>query len=128
MTAEVALRHVSIVLGLEVSRVARNNADWYRLLDLCGMTDTLIGDSDGLYHPALFNDRLLLGLKRLDARPLAHLGTHKRRDQRQHPYRRQKDADPSPNVDRFCPRTMAFLCQHAWYGGNDQNQKQRAYD
>jgi len=63
MTAEVALGHVGIVLGLEVSRLARNNADWYRLLDLCGMTDTLIGDSDGVYHPALFNDRLVLGLK-----------------------------------------------------------------
>src|SRR5271170_1269536 len=63
MTAEVALGHVGIVLGLEVSRLARNNADWYRLLDLCGITDTLIGDSDGIYHPALFNDRLILGLK-----------------------------------------------------------------
>lgn len=63
MTAEVALGHVGIVLGLEVSRLARNNADWYRLLDLCGMTDTLIGDSDGIYHPADFNDRLILGLK-----------------------------------------------------------------
>jgi DNA invertase Pin-like site-specific DNA recombinase len=63
MAAEVALGHVGIVLGLEVSRLARNNADWYRLLDLCGMTDTLIGDSDGIYHPALFNDRLVLGLK-----------------------------------------------------------------
>src|SRR5271157_2801244 len=63
MTAEVVLGHVGILLGLEVSRLARNNADWYRLLDLCGMTDTLIGDSDGLYHPALFNDRLVLGLK-----------------------------------------------------------------
>src|SRR3984893_6217738 len=41
----------------------RNNADWYRLLDLCGLTDTLIGDADGIYHPAMFNDRLLLGLK-----------------------------------------------------------------
>jgi len=51
------------VLGLEVSRLARNNADWYRLLDLCGMTDTLIGDADGVYHPAAFNDRLVLGLK-----------------------------------------------------------------
>ena len=51
------------MLGLEVSRLARNNADWYRLLDLCGLTDTLIGDGDGIYHPALFNDRLLLGLK-----------------------------------------------------------------
>src|SRR5271167_396237 len=63
MTAEVALGHVGIVLGLEVSRLARNNADWYRLLDLCGLTDTLIGDADGIYHPAMFNDRLLLGLK-----------------------------------------------------------------
>ncbi|HXN09206.1 MAG TPA: recombinase family protein [Candidatus Acidoferrales bacterium] len=63
LTAEVALGHVGIVLGLEVSRLARNNADWYRLLDLCGLTDTLIGDADGIYHPALFNDRLLLGLK-----------------------------------------------------------------
>jgi DNA invertase Pin-like site-specific DNA recombinase len=63
MTAEVALGHVGIVLGLEVSRLARNNADWYRLLDLCGITDTLIGDSDGIYHPSLFNDRLVLGLK-----------------------------------------------------------------
>jgi DNA invertase Pin-like site-specific DNA recombinase len=42
---------------------ARNNADWYRLIELCGLTDTLIGDNDGVYHPALFNDRLLLGLK-----------------------------------------------------------------
>ena len=51
------------MLGLEVSRLARNNADWYRLLDLCGVTDTLIGDADGIYHPGLFNDRLVLGLK-----------------------------------------------------------------
>ena len=63
LAAEVALGRVGIVLGLEASRLARNNTDWYRLLDLCGMTDTLIGDGDGLYHPALFNDRLLLGLK-----------------------------------------------------------------
>jgi excisionase family DNA binding protein len=63
LTAEVALGHVGIVLGLEVSRLARNNADWYRLIDLCGVTDTLIGDADGVYHPANYNDRLLLGLK-----------------------------------------------------------------
>ena len=63
MTAEVALGRVGIILGLEVSRLARNNADWYQLLDLCAMTDTLIGDADGLYHPAQFNDRLVLGLK-----------------------------------------------------------------
>jgi DNA invertase Pin-like site-specific DNA recombinase/uncharacterized protein YndB with AHSA1/START domain len=63
LTSDVALARVGIVLGLEVSRLARNNADWYRLLELCGVTDTLIGDNDGVYHPALFNDRLLLGLK-----------------------------------------------------------------
>jgi len=63
MTTEVALGHVGLILSIEVSRVARNNADWYRLLDLCGVTDTLIGDEDGIYHPGLFNDRLLLGLK-----------------------------------------------------------------
>jgi DNA invertase Pin-like site-specific DNA recombinase len=63
LTAEVALGHVGLVLGLEVSRLARNNADWYRLLDLCALTDTLIGDGDGLYHPRAFNDRLVLGLK-----------------------------------------------------------------
>lgn len=63
LTAEVALGRVGMVLGLEVSRLARNNADWYRLLDLCGITDTLIGDADGLYHPTSFNDRLVLGLK-----------------------------------------------------------------
>jgi DNA invertase Pin-like site-specific DNA recombinase len=63
LTAEVALGHAGLVLGLEVSRLARNNADWYRLLDLCGVTDTVIGDADGSYHPGSFNDRLLLGLK-----------------------------------------------------------------
>ena len=54
---------MGIVLALEVSRLARNNADWYRLLDLAGMTDTLIADADGIYHPGLFNDRMLLGMK-----------------------------------------------------------------
>ena len=63
MAADVALGQVGLILAIEVSRMARNNAEWYRLLDLCGVTDTLIGDEDGLYHPGLFNDRLLLGLK-----------------------------------------------------------------
>jgi DNA invertase Pin-like site-specific DNA recombinase len=63
LVADVGLGRVGIVFGIEVSRLARNNADWYQLLDLCALTDTLIGDADGIYHPALFNDRLLLGLK-----------------------------------------------------------------
>ena len=53
---------VGAVFAIEASRLARNNAEWYRLIDLAGLTDTLIGDGDGLYHPAVFNDRLLLGL------------------------------------------------------------------
>ena len=61
--SQVALGHVGIVLGLEVARLARNNADWYRLLDLCGLTDTVLADDDGVYDPSAFNDRLLLGLK-----------------------------------------------------------------
>src|SRR5512132_1060507 len=63
LAAEVALGRVGLVLGLEASRLARNNADWYRLLDLCAITDTIIGDDDGLYDPKAFNDRLVLGLK-----------------------------------------------------------------
>ncbi|MDA8045569.1 MAG: recombinase family protein [Actinomycetota bacterium] len=63
LAAQVGLGQVGIVVALEVSRLARNNADWYRLLDLAGMTDTLIADADGLYHPAMFNDRLVLGMK-----------------------------------------------------------------
>src|SRR5665213_2556228 len=63
LTSMVALGQVGIVLALEVSRLARSNTDWYRLLDLAGLTDTLLADTDGIYHPGLFNDRLTLGLK-----------------------------------------------------------------
>lgn len=63
LVSEVGIGHAGIVLGLEVSRLARNNADWHRLLEICALTDTLILDEDGLYDPAHFNDRLLLGLK-----------------------------------------------------------------
>jgi len=63
LVAEVGMGRAGIVLGLEVSRLARNNADWHRLLEICALTDTLICDEDGLYNPGEFNDRLLLGLK-----------------------------------------------------------------
>src|SRR5260370_23076800 len=63
LVSEVALGHAGIVLGLEVSRLARNNADWQRLLELCALSGALISDEDGVYDPAHFNDRLLLGLK-----------------------------------------------------------------
>ena len=63
LVSEVGLGRAGIVLGLEVSRLARNCADWHRLLEICAVTDTLILDEDGLYDPGHFNDRLLLGLK-----------------------------------------------------------------
>jgi len=63
LVADVSLGKAGVVLGLEVSRLARNSSDWHRLLEICALTDTLILDEDGLYNPAHFNDRLLLGLK-----------------------------------------------------------------
>jgi DNA invertase Pin-like site-specific DNA recombinase len=63
LVSEVALAKAGIVMGLEVSRLARNSADWHRLIELCALTGTLILDEDGIYDPASFNDRLLLGLK-----------------------------------------------------------------
>ena len=63
LVADVSLGKAGIVLGLECSRLARNNADWHRLLELCALSGTLICDEDGLYDPSTINDRLLLGLK-----------------------------------------------------------------
>ena len=63
LVSEVSLGRAGIVLGLEVSRLARNNTDWHRLLEICALTQTLILDEDGLYDPRNFNDRLVLGLK-----------------------------------------------------------------
>lgn len=63
LVSEAALGRAGILLGLEVSRLARNNADWQRLLEVCALAGCLVGDEDGIYDPAHFNDRLLLGLK-----------------------------------------------------------------
>jgi DNA invertase Pin-like site-specific DNA recombinase len=63
LVAEVSMGRAGVVLGLEVSRLARNNCDWHRLLEICALSETLIVDEDGIYNPCDFNDRLLLGLK-----------------------------------------------------------------
>src|SRR5947207_123113 len=63
LVAEVGLGQVGLGMGLEVSRLARSSLDWHHLLELCSLTGTLILDEDGLYDPATFNDRLLLGMK-----------------------------------------------------------------
>jgi len=66
LEASVGLGRVGLVLGLEVSRLARNSRDWHQLLEICALTRTLILDEEGLYDPATFNDRLLLGLRMRD--------------------------------------------------------------
>lgn len=63
LVAEVGLGHVGLVLGIEVSRLARSCRDWHQLLEMCALFDTLIGDAGGIYDPSTYNDRLLLGLK-----------------------------------------------------------------
>ena len=67
LVTDVGMGHAGMVMGLEVSRLARNNADCHRLLEICALADTLILDEDGVYDPASFNDRLLLGLNRPDS-------------------------------------------------------------
>ena len=72
LTADVALGHVGIIFGWEVSRLARNNADWYHLLDLASVVGALIADIEGVYDPRSYNDRLLLGFYvRYHQRPLS---------------------------------------------------------
>src|SRR2546429_3525635 len=63
LVADVSMGQVGAVFALEASRLARSNADWHRLLELCALTRTLVIDEDGCYDPADFNDGLLLGLK-----------------------------------------------------------------
>ena len=63
LVSEVGLNHVGLILGLEMSRLARSSKDWYQLLEICALFGTLIGDLDGIYDPSQYNDRLLLGLK-----------------------------------------------------------------
>jgi DNA invertase Pin-like site-specific DNA recombinase len=64
LVTEVGLAHVGLILGLEISRLARSNRDWHHLLEVCALFGTLIGDVDGIYDPTDYNDRLLLGLKK----------------------------------------------------------------
>jgi DNA invertase Pin-like site-specific DNA recombinase len=110
LAADVGLHKVGIIVGYEVSRLSRNCADWYRLLELCAVFDTLLADADGVYNPRDFNDRLLLGLKgtlseaelhsirlRLDA---GRLSKARRAELVQHlPTGLLRDANGVPQVD-----------------------------
>ena len=67
LVSEVSLDHVGLILGIEMSRLARSCADWYQLLERCALFGTLLADLDGVYDPVQYNDRLLLGLNSLES-------------------------------------------------------------
>lgn len=73
LVVEIGLDHVGLVLGIEMSRLARSGRDWYQLMELCAISGALLGDTDGIYDPADYNDRLLLGLKGTLAEAELHL-------------------------------------------------------
>src|SRR3954464_10943385 len=73
LVSEVGLDHVGLVLGIEMSRLARSGREWHQLLELCALSGALLGDLDGLYDPAEHNDRLLLGLKATISEAELHL-------------------------------------------------------
>ncbi len=73
LVTEIGLDHVGLVLGIEMSRLARSGRDWYQLMELCAISGTLLGDTDGVYDPGDYNDRLLLGLKGTIAEAELHL-------------------------------------------------------
>lgn len=73
LLAEVSLNHVGIILGTEMSRLARSNKDWHQLIELCAIFRTLLADQDGLYDPTDYNDRLLLGLRGMMSEAEIHI-------------------------------------------------------
>ncbi len=73
LLAEVGLDHVGIILGIELSRLARSNKDWAQLIELCAIFRTLLADQDGLYNPTAYNDRLLLGLRGMMSEAELHM-------------------------------------------------------
>jgi len=96
LVSEVSLGHVGIILGIEMSRLARSCADWYQLLELCALFGTLLADGDGIYDPAHYNDRLLLGLKGTMSEAELHILQQRLRQGRLSKARRGELAVPLP--------------------------------
>jgi DNA invertase Pin-like site-specific DNA recombinase len=96
LLAEVALDHVGLIVGVEMSRLARSNTDWHQLLELCARFGTLIADLDGLYDPARYNDRLLLGLKGTMSEAELHILRQRLWQGKLHKARRGELAMPVP--------------------------------
>jgi DNA invertase Pin-like site-specific DNA recombinase len=96
LVSEIGLDHVGLVLGIEMSRLARSGRDWYQLMELCAISGTLLGDSDGVYDPGDYNDRLLLGLKGTMAEAELHLLKQRMQSGRLNKARRGELALPLP--------------------------------
>ncbi len=102
LVAEVGLGHVGLVLGVEMSRLARSCRDWHQLLEICALFDTLIADADGVYDPANYNDRLLLGLKGTMSEAELHILKARMLEGRRSKARRGELAKPVP---------MGYVCR-----------------
>ena len=96
LVGEIGLDHVGLVLGIEMSRLARSGRDWYQLMELCAISGTLLGDTDGVYDPGDYNDRLLLGLKGTMAEAELHLIKQRMQSGRLNKARRGELALPLP--------------------------------
>src|SRR5450755_3267830 len=94
------LGRVGLVLGVEMSRLARSNRDWHQLLEICALFDTLIADTDGVYDPAHFTDRLLLGLKGTMSEAELHILKARMLEGRRAKARRGELGKPVPMGDR----------------------------
>jgi DNA invertase Pin-like site-specific DNA recombinase len=96
LVTEITMGHVGLVLGIEMSRLARSGKDWYQLLELCSLSGALLADSDGVYDPVEYNDRLLLGLKGTMSEAELHLLKQRMQAGRVHKARRGELAIPLP--------------------------------
>ena len=103
LLAEVALDHVGLVLGLEMSRLARSCKDWHQLLELCARFRTLLADADGLYDPTDYNDQLLLGVKGTISHAELHILKERMYQGRLNKARRGELFGPPPMATSRCP-------------------------
>ncbi len=109
LVTDVGLGRVGLVMGLEVSRLARKSSDWHRLVEICALAETLILDEDGLYDPNCFNDRLLLGLKGTMSEVELHLLRSRMRGALLNKARRGELAIPLPAGLVYTPDTRVVL-------------------
>jgi len=104
LVTEVTFDHVGIILGVEMSRLARSCKDWYHLLEVCAVFGTLIADLDGVYEPAQYNDRLLLGLKGTMSEAELHILKQRMKQGRLNKARRGEQRSETANTGTRWPQ------------------------